>query len=195
MNKLNFISTLEKFCEKIEVETVQVNVDNMSRPCQSDSSTTETGVNINNDLVTTVPTNKSSVNNNKEVEQLKKWSCSSCTYQNWPKSQHCTMCHVKRVNTAPMTNQNSTKTANKTNTIVQKATSNNNNNNNTKMISSSSSSGSKKASYNLLKTLQIQMDRLFLSACEGIVDADMTHLHRYINAGGDITRYLTSDEV
>lgn len=50
-------------------------------------------------------------------------------------------------------------------------------------------------SYNLLKTLQIQMDRLFLMACEGIVDADMTKLHRYVSAGGDLTRYLTSDEV
>lgn len=162
----------------------------MSGPCQSDNSTTETA--IDNDLENTVPTNKTSVNN-KENEQLKKWSCSSCTYQNWPKSQYCTMCHVKRVNTAPMTNQNSIRTTNKTNTIVQKC--NNTNNISTKMVSSSSGTSSKKASYNLLKTLQIQMDRLFLSACEGVVDADMTHLHRYINAGGDITRYLNSDEV
>ena len=62
-------------------------------------------------------------------------------------------------------------------------------------ISNAANSASNTNNYNLIKTLQLQIDRLFLSACEGIVDADMSHLFRYINAGGDLTRYLTSDEV
>jgi len=32
----------------------------------------------------------------KEAATLVKWPCSSCTYQNWPKSQHCVMCNVQR---------------------------------------------------------------------------------------------------
>lgn len=27
-----------------------------------------------------------------EARTLAKWSCSACTYQNWPKSSKCTMC-------------------------------------------------------------------------------------------------------
>ena len=45
-----------------------------------------------------------------------------------------------------------------------------------------------------LKSYQIHMDCLFLAACQGIVDNDMTHLNMYVNSGGDLTRYLTSDE-
>jgi hypothetical protein len=45
-----------------------------------------------------------------------------------------------------------------------------------------------------LLNYQIQLDRLFLAACQGIADADMTHLDLYMNAGGDLTRLLTADE-
>ena len=45
-----------------------------------------------------------------------------------------------------------------------------------------------------LKNYQLHMDCLFLAACQGIVDNDMTHLNMYVSAGGDLTRYLTSDE-
>ena len=91
----------------------------------------------------------------------KKWSCSACTYQNWPKSQRCVMCHVPRVS-----NQSQAPNSKKTIKLVN------------------------------LKQLnyQIQMDRLFLAACQGIADSDMSHLNRYINAGGDLTRYLTAEE-
>lgn len=27
-----------------------------------------------------------------EAKALAKWSCSACTYQNWPKSSKCVMC-------------------------------------------------------------------------------------------------------
>lgn len=124
-----------------------------------------------------------------------KWSCSSCTYQNWPKSQHCVMCHVQRVSTntnSTHNNQNSNTSAVTTNartTTIANAPSIKIKEPSKKVQVNSSSS------YNLLKTLQIQLDRLFLSACEGVVDGDMTQLHRYVTAGGDLTRYLTSDEV
>lgn len=89
------------------------------------------------------------------VIESKKWSCSGCTYQNWPKSQRCVMCHLQR------------------------------NNPNKKQIDYQQK----------LKTYQMQLDRLFLAACQGIVDDDMSHLNRYINANGDLTRYLTTEEV
>ncbi|RNA00111.1 Ubiquitin thioesterase Zranb1, partial [Brachionus plicatilis] len=96
-----------------------------------------------------------------ELGADKKWPCAACTYQNWPKSQRCIMCHVPRMGGQSQA-QNSKKTI--------------------KLVN--------------LKQLnyQIQMDRLFLAACQGIADSDMSHLNRYIHAGGDLTRYLTADE-
>jgi len=114
--------------------------------------------NNNNDTSTTV------------VTEIKKWSCSGCTYQNWPKSQRCVMCHLQR-NTTTVTKQQQQQHHQNSNSLKQ-------------------------IDYQQkLKTYQMQMDRLFLAACQGIVDDDMTHLNRYIHANGDLTRYLTSDEV
>lgn len=93
----------------------------------------------------------------------KKWSCSACTYQNWPKSQRCIMCHVPKVS-------------------AQSTQASHNSKKNIKLVNL------KQFNY------QIQMDRLFLAACQGIADSDMSHLNRYINAGGDLTRYLTAEE-
>lgn len=39
------------------------------------------------------------------------------------------------------------------------------------------------------------MDRLFLAACQGVVDGNMNYLQRFINAGGELTRALTHEEV
>ena len=104
-------------------------------------------------------------NDSATIIESKKWSCLGCTYQNWPKSQRCVMCNLQRKN----------------NTIIETITNNNR---------------IKQSEYhNKLKTYQLRMDRLFLAACQGIVDDDMTHLNRYINANGDLTRYLTLKEV
>jgi ubiquitin thioesterase ZRANB1 len=48
----------------------------------------------------------------------KKWPCSVCTYQNWPKSHRCVICHVPRYNNSSSNNSN-----------VNTNLSNNNNNN------------------------------------------------------------------
>jgi hypothetical protein len=45
-----------------------------------------------------------------------------------------------------------------------------------------------------LLNYQIQLDRLFLAACQGIAEADTTHLDMYVNAGGNLTRLLTVEE-
>ena len=83
------------------------------------------------------------------------------------------MCHVPRV----------------TQTAVTVATSSN------QKVTRNNKNVTKQSEQQKLKNYQIQMDRLFLAACQGIVDNDMSHLHLYINAGGDLARYLTLDEV
>lgn len=128
-------------------------------PCTVSKSTTQCNEN-------TSLTNNNN-NNEQPIEQtvnsdLKKWSCTACTYQNWPKSQRCVMCHVPRNGLQSIQKINAKKNQQQINL--------------------------KQINY------QIQMDRLFLAACQGIVDSDMSHLNRYLNAGGDLTRYLTSEE-
>lgn len=102
----------------------------------------------------------------------KKWPCSACTYQNWPKAQRCIMCHIPRNNNITPSNLD---------------------NNNKKLINKQQQQQLQQMQAKL-KNYQIQMDCLFLAACQGIVDADMTHLNMYVNSGGDLTRYLTTDE-
>jgi hypothetical protein len=81
---------------------------------------------------------------------------------------------------------------------VPRITNNNNNNNNPSNNNNSNLDAKKLTQLQQmqakLKSYQIQMDCLFLAACQGIVDNDMTHLNMYVNSGGDLTRYLTSDE-
>ena len=171
--------------------------EDMKKSASTESLINEININVNGDPKSVkfempIQANTSTIANS---EAIKKWSCASCTYQNWPKSQRCVMCHVQRnisafsnksLNSKPNINSNKNpKISN--NAIMNK----NNNNNNANAVNSASNT----KNYNLIKTLQLQIDRLFLSACEGIVDADMSQLFRYINAGGDLTRYLTSDEV
>ena len=46
-----------------------------------------------------------------------------------------------------------------------------------------------------LKNQQLKMDCLFLTACQGIVEGDLSHLDRYVNSGGDLTRFINADEI
>jgi hypothetical protein len=148
-----------------------------------------------------------------------KWICSECTYQNWPKSNRCVMCNAKFQPTVAaitsVTNSNNI-TNNNTNprlTVTpppqpqpqpqqqpqhqpQPQIRNNNNNSPTFQLYYPTVN----KHIEMLQQLQQkkrsnQMDRLFLIACEGIVDGDMTYLNRYINAGGNLSRYLTMDDV
>mgnify|MGYP001810399977 CR=1 FL=1 len=47
----------------------------------------------------------------------------------------------------------------------------------------------------MASNFQLKMDRMFLEACQGIVDGNMSSLQRFLNAGGELTRALTSEEI
>lgn len=119
----------------------------------------------------------------------KKWQCSACTYQNWPKSQKCVMCHVPRQASSSMginssgssgscSGREATKASGKSQRVAQQ------------------SIHQQQQQLRLLN-YQIHLDRLFLAACQSITESgalDPTHLHLYIQAGGDLTRKLTAEE-
>lgn len=116
--------------------------------------------------------------------ELKKWSCSACTYQNWPKSQRCVMCLVPRhANLASVASSSSTASTSTTNRVMI----------NLKEQKLQPHQTPQQVMMNV-SSYQIQIDRLFLAACEGVVDGNMGAMNRYVGAGGDLTRYLTSDE-
>ena len=198
----------------------------------------------NSDNINTTPEITTTVNNNNSTSTTadsstsKKWPCSVCTYQNWPKSQRCVMCHLPRYTNNnnnnnsnnssspnPVLNNNSTTpttptTPNNSNTSTN---SNNNNNSNNTTNSNNKKTNTQQHKENIINiqinnsvnnnnnninntsntlnqqqqkllNYQLQMDRLFLSACQGIVEADLTNLNLYVTAGGDLTRCLTADE-
>ena len=172
---------------------------------------------------TTMTSNQNGSNDSTTASQLKKWSCATCTYLNYPRSQRCVMCHEARelppspspspspspppssvsanVNVVPvnnMTTSTAAAAANNASTVrpaalqspspppppppptIAKTTTREE----TTTTTTTSNNKSKKS----------EMDRLFLAACQGIVDNHMHHLNLYIFAGGDLTRYLTHDE-
>jgi hypothetical protein len=179
MNKKSFTNLHEQLQQNLVINANNT-ISNNRSPCNSpctvsktlESSKQTTNVsksgenNVNKKPVTDlIETPATTTINDSVAIENKKWSCLGCTYQNWPKSQRCVMCNLQRNN----------------NTIIKTVTNNNK---------------SKQVEYHQkLKTYQLQMDRLFLAACQGIVDDDMTHLNLYISANGDLTRYLTSEEV
>jgi len=151
-----------------------------SSPCTVQNIRTGIEVISLNEEKSMISSSNSSINNG-IVEG--KWSCSACTYQNWPKSQRCVMCHIPRTNISTNINNANTNSTNKgsqnnkQNVILK--------NNLNKMISKQES----------VKSYHKNIDLLFLAACQGVIDGDMGHLNRYIKSGGDLTRFLTSDEV
>jgi hypothetical protein len=171
------------------VNSTNSNKNNSPRSSPCTVQNTKTGVEVVtlNDGKSSTSSSSSNLSINNTLTVEGKWPCSACTYQNWPKSQRCVMCHV------PRTNANSKNISN-SNTNSTDSTNNGSQNNKQNVILKN----------NLIKLISKQekvksyhknIDILFLAACQGVVDGDMSHLNRYINSGGDLTRYLTSDEV
>lgn len=141
---------------------------------------------INNQQIKTLDSSNNTTNaiNN----ALKKWSCKVCTYQNWPKSQRCVMCHVNR-------SSNSSSISSASSTSVSQTDLTSNNNNSTRKSPQNTLNKSTNNNNNNETETTVDLDRLFLLACQGVVDNDLIYLHNYIKAGGDPTRFLNSEEV
>ncbi|CAH8547781.1 unnamed protein product [Heterobilharzia americana] len=109
-----------------------------------------------------------------------KWACIECTYENWPKSKHCTMCFAPPPPIcANVCNETDNKDYNAT-----CASSN----------SSSSNVVTRRAKSNLTNTSLTSRDRLWLSACVAVASGEVAPIERYILANGRIERKLTKHE-
>lgn len=144
-------------------------------------------------------------------ELLQKWTCMSCTYENWPKSYKCTMCHQTR-------DQQSSSSASSLKGAISKKYPNNNfyighnlvrpiSPNKSKLDENTQQSLSKRHSnkarafqdLNLAEVDSKQarkwkLDQLWLNACLGVVDNLFAPVQEFLAYGGSPTRALTASE-
>lgn len=129
-----------------------------------------------------------------------KWTCPSCTYENWPKSHKCIMCGVTRSKAdSPCGNRT--------------PDSDDQRNNSSTGVTSVCTGGSKRLAEtteievqvsteenqpnNYLSSLRRQareVDRLWLNACRAVAEGDPEPISRYLSSGGDPARQLTHSE-
>ncbi|XP_006817899.1 ubiquitin thioesterase ZRANB1-like [Saccoglossus kowalevskii] len=164
-----------------------------------------------------------SPDSDKSRSRMMKWNCSACTYDNWPRSKKCVLCHTARDKIKTDAEQASTSSDyddNKRNigngitktsptlptpigasgiqTIELAAAAG---------IASASSSGTTTTSSSSnyeedkehrrvkLRKRMRKSDWLFLNACIGVVDNDIQAVEAYLTSGGDPGRQLTQDEI
>lgn len=156
---------------------------------------------------------KSSPHHN-DNRNTKKWRCSRCTYENWPRSNKCVMCHTAKTRTPspPLSDQLQQSSGAIGDSLLQP-----------RLVSSSTlkqvpnarnfpcelAPSSPLPSLSSLpplskstndKVRQIRnrltsSDWLFLNACQGVVNGDLPSVKAFLEHGGDKGRQLTSNEV
>ncbi len=156
----------------------------------------------------------------KSLLKNSKWTCSNCTYENWPKATKCVLCQVAK---AKLKNEDGNRGQNNKNRNLTPIK-------NSPPRSPKSPLGACKksgdASFEVQKTDDDQLielsnvmhascklrsndtedimqirnkltskDWLWLAACKGILDHNTTAVKKYLSAGGDRTRKLTREDV
>lgn len=152
------------------------------------------------------------INNDKNRALLKnhKWICPQCTYENWPKTVKCALC--KGLKPAKTKQEEIVKNTGLDNNVKRPSTSKRRSppssvSEATLEIQPSSQTG-EKIIYDIPasddvndneEVLQIRnclqdSDWLWLSACIGVVEGDVTSVESYLNSVGDLSRQLTRED-
>ena len=113
-----------------------------------------------------------------ENKSGKRWKCSNCTYENYPRANRCTMCGVSKmvlgVGGSSATSPREEPSGNSSHR---------------KKVSSS------KEDLRQIRNRLSSLDWLFLHACEGVVKGDVSPVKEYLKRGGERLRQLTSCDV
>ena len=155
---------------------------------------------------------KSSPHHN-DNRNSKKWRCSCCTYENWPRSNKCVMCHTAKTRTPspPLSDQLQHSSGAIDDSLLHlrlvsspiKQVSNAKNFP-FELASSSPSpplsslpplSKSANDKVRQIRNRLTSSDWLFLNACQGVVNGDLPFVKAFLEHGGDKGRQLTSNEV
>uniref|UniRef100_A0A673LCA3 ubiquitinyl hydrolase 1 n=1 Tax=Sinocyclocheilus rhinocerous TaxID=307959 RepID=A0A673LCA3_9TELE len=151
-------------------------------------------------------------NRNRLHTRAQCWTCSVCSYENWPKSSRCVVCDHPRPNDAfqPRESDEPSSVINERDRGRARGVCSG-----AQRLSPASSkreaelqielaagaqSGNEEIEVDFKKLKQIKnrmrkTDWLFLNACAGVVEGDLSAVEAYKSSGGDIERQLTSDEV
>ncbi|XP_021371866.1 ubiquitin thioesterase ZRANB1-like [Mizuhopecten yessoensis] len=154
-----------------------------------------------------------------------KWTCKTCTYENWPKTARCVMCGLQRGRTSPEISSTATSLENnssnvsgsslKQTSVITKQTLSPTSSlaagtsgrelgmRSPDIGTACSSAGlhvqeEKRETERKLKQIRNCMqedDWLWLSACNGVVNGDSRPVETFVGAGGDPARQLTQEEV
>ncbi len=116
-----------------------------------------------------------------ENSRLKRWRCLNCTYENYPRSSHCTMCGVGRGMTTSSTCGITSPTRDDLIIIGSQKR---------RTVSSTIDENVRQ-----LRNRLSPADWLFLQACEGVTRGDIRSVKDFLKNGGDKQRQLTRNEI
>lgn len=143
------------------------------------------------------PTSTSPVNTcSRSSNSTGKWSCSVCTYENWPKALKCSMCLNPRETNSGRNSQASAKHSpehdeNVASNIVV------NNKRNQQLVREQEPMNNLDVyqQERYMRQLRRQPDWQWLNACIGIAENNVGAVESYLTCGGDAGRALTHSEV
>lgn len=151
--------------------------------------------------------------------RVQHWTCTACTYQNWPKTRKCVVCdHPKPNNTeaieladsedpsSVINEQDRARWRSSCSGGQRRSPPTSKRESKVKMdfqrIELAAGAGGSKEElaidFKKLKQIKNRMrktDWLFLNACAGVVEGDLAAIEAYKSSGGDLARQLTADEV
>lgn len=136
------------------------------------------------------PTSLTNIENSRRTTQ--KWTCSTCTYENWPKSIKCSMCgHIPNNHRSQASSliMSSPERDIDSNVDSRYHTSPN------ILDTSISQTSNNYDSERKMRQLRRQADWNWLNACLGIIEGDPNPIEAYLSSGGDPRRKLTAAEV
>lgn len=167
---------------------------------------------------------KNDSNSDKKAKSLlrnSKWNCSNCTYENWPRTVKCALCQTPRGR--PKSDETSPKGGNAKKSHSSPSLRNSPPRSPRSPVgackrSSDSSIEVQRIEEDALIELSSAMqasckvrsdredimqirnkmsnkDWLWIAACKGIIEHNVTAVKKYLSAGGDRTRQLTKDDI
>lgn len=125
-----------------------------------------------------------------------KWSCSVCTYENWPKALKCSMClHPRETNSGRNSQASAKHSPEHDENVASNIVVNNKRNQQLAREQEPMNNLDVYQQERYMRQLRRQPDWQWLNACIGIAENNVGAVESYLTCGGDAGRALTTAEV
>ncbi|XP_065092722.1 ubiquitin thioesterase trabid [Ochlerotatus camptorhynchus] len=143
------------------------------------------------------PTSTSPVNTcSRSSNNTGKWSCSACTYENWPKALKCSMClHPRETNSGRNSQASAKHSPEHDENVASNIVVNNKRNQQLVREQEPMNNLDVYQQERYMRQLRRQPDWQWLNACIGIAENNVGAVESYLTCGGDAGRALTHSEV